>query len=863
MDTEQLLTNVQKSLTRTMIERSLPSGGLPIAFRALLLSLGDRTIKQGDPFKTVMGFPIVGDTISKYYVAGDRPLGNDLASMSAEPFPLITSHTGTDATMEKIQKLTSFKDKMTGSTTGLRYMIVQFTKLGAEYMKYMEYFPKTYSITNNSLVPINIKSHIPAELFKTTVFRTLGKGANMYPLNPSEVFYTMYQLLEEGYDIPVSQLRHFRGFDLGNKLNTIYMKPESLASLFDIGISTFVERVSVTIDIENGRVLFHSHPSKYYGETFVNNVQKQVKRSNYVIGHIYFDPERPPISEVSSGILLEYSNVRFATDDIQQLQLEIEAALSNELFVEYHHYAQQSEVGIVDNIEVDLKIVSKSVRESMIDAIENFREIKRLQYQSEIDKIEEELKENIIKEKVTRPYLSRKIQSLLLEPNDVRIYGLKEFVDEKHKEDPDLYPDITVAEIRDYVWVSNSNDILANLNNSGHERYKALIERQLKEIERLKEKLKEENITEEIKQVYYSLSTIKDFYRKSPVEFLNDSLDIESRELLLEATDLLGQAQGVLPHKVHYFPNYPLSTTLGENLPKDFRPLYTVRTPWIAYQSDGYIDGIKAEYLPDITSENLYFNTNPSQFVAPLGRHGLYLTNQGYIGIWYKPDAEGYNSLELLPNDYVIDFIDITDMVDWETKKVIADKKVVIVKNLGVSVVDLQRLLDIHFDRGNLMYVPNKAYIEVSALEVVDSESELSNMYIFSYDLKTYISLSYLKEEKPPLREKYYLNYIISGYKKAYLDGIHIPISVLNHIVGTSLKEGVHPIDYEYPEGIDKYITILKDRLEDNEERDINQLQSKMMDVVNNCKQTGELGDKYFFKLYPYTFVRELRGRER
>ena len=81
LNTEHLVNNVQKSLTRAMIERSLPSGGLPIAFRALLLALGDRTIKQGEPFKTVMGSTIVGDTMSKYYVAGDKPLGNDLASM--------------------------------------------------------------------------------------------------------------------------------------------------------------------------------------------------------------------------------------------------------------------------------------------------------------------------------------------------------------------------------------------------------------------------------------------------------------------------------------------------------------------------------------------------------------------------------------------------------------------------------------------------------------------------------------------------------------------------------------------------------------------------------------------------------------
>ena len=125
MNTEKLLDHTLVSLTKSMIERSLPSGGLPIAFRSLLLTLSDMTIKQGDNFKTVNGTSVVGESVSKYYVAGDRPLADDIASMSAEPFPLITSHSGTDITMEVKQQLTSFKNKVTGTTTGLRYMILQ------------------------------------------------------------------------------------------------------------------------------------------------------------------------------------------------------------------------------------------------------------------------------------------------------------------------------------------------------------------------------------------------------------------------------------------------------------------------------------------------------------------------------------------------------------------------------------------------------------------------------------------------------------------------------------------------------------------------------------------------------------------
>lgn len=844
MNTEKLLDSVQQSLTKTMIQRSLPSGGLPIAYRGLLLSLAEDTILKEEPFKIVNGTTVVGNTIAKYYVAGDRPLAEDLANMSAEPFPLITSHAGTDITMEVAQSLTSFKNKVTGTYTGLRYMLLQLSKLGREYMRYIEHQPKTYSMTNDRKVNINFQSHIPAELFRSTNFRTLGRGANMYPLNPSEIFYTMYQMIDKGYDIPVSELEDFKGFDLGDKLNTIYMKPESLASLFDIGIASFVERVHVDVDISLGKVYFKSFHSRYLGETFVRNVQRAIERNDYSIGNVRFDEKTSPVSSVSENVFLEYSNVRFFSIDREQVIRELENSLYPQLLVQYHHYAHRCETIIEDNIEKDIEITSRSVREVLIDCIKNFKVIKKNQYKSEIDELEEELAENIIREKVTRPYLREKIQSLLLSPNDVRVRELKKFVDEKHAEDPDKYPDISEQEIVEYVWIGTGNNVLANLNTEGHMKYLSLIKSQLHRIDLLKEKMKDENIKEEIKEEYLKLSKLDDFKRKSPVLFVNDSLDIRRRELLVEAKDLVVKSELELPTKIHYYPNVPLSKTIGENLPKDYIPTYTTKARTVVSQYEKMANLNYAVSLPD-TMKLAELNTIafPSHFVCPAGKTGIYITQRGYIGIF---DSKKDKFINLVVDDFVKDFI------VFDSKKDLG-KQVVLLKDRGMMLYSLDRLLKLNEEYGELRYAPNNVFLSIKSAEMIENEDELEEMYVFKYHPRTYVKLKYLKNMKN-LGEQYYLDEIVSGYKKAYINGIHMPISVVNHLADVNLKDGEHHIDYEYPENLDRYVIILKDVLEDNDPGDIEQLRQEMFQNIRE----NEMDDVQHFKLGGFVFIREV-----
>lgn len=177
MDTKELVNITQRNLTRAMMQRSVPSSGLPIAFRSLLLELGSRTILRGNPFDTFPATTIVGGVMSNYYIVGDESLNGDIASMSNEPFPLITPYRKPNSSLEdsEIDLVNTFKNNITGNALGLRYMMIRFSELGYEYMKNMKYFPKTMNMNNDKEIAMNIKSHIPVELFRTTVFRTQGK----------------------------------------------------------------------------------------------------------------------------------------------------------------------------------------------------------------------------------------------------------------------------------------------------------------------------------------------------------------------------------------------------------------------------------------------------------------------------------------------------------------------------------------------------------------------------------------------------------------------------------------------------------------------------------------------------------------
>ena len=845
METSELVKKTQENLTKSMMIRSAPSGGLPIAFRSLLLALGEYTIMRGEPFDVVPANRLIGKVTSKYYIAGEGSLGKDIASMSDEPFPLITPYrkSSTLDTDVSVDKVSSFKIKSSGGSTDHRYQMVQLSRLGFEYLKNMKYFPKTYDITNNELVGINIKSHVPAELLRTTVMRTTGKGADMYPMNPAELFYTMYQMIDN-YDIPVEELHAFKGFDLGNRNLTVIMKPEALVSLFDIGVCSFSTKINYDIDFDNETIVFRSFPYGITGNVFIAQIDRIVNRKKGDFGAFRVN-SKDISAHYTNDVAVMFKNVRFLTHDINEVKIALESNFFKQIYANLYHFSHDVSVDIDDEkkLETGYELRSRSVREVLIECIENYKTIMASRYDGEIQEIEEKIKHYRVFEKVTRPYLAKHIQELLLDP--LRVHKLKQYADMYHQQDPEQYPEITLEEIENYVWVRNSNNVLANLDKQGYQHYARLIADSLKEIDRLK-KMKE-NIVNEAKNLFLELSQVPEFQRKSPVKFINNTLGID-KERLLDFVSIFKNSD--IKRKYHYYGLSGVTYSRGPNLHKDYVPLYTIYNPErLLIQEGNMITKISANMINPIDKGVIGSNV---KLVLPDKSIGLYLTNYGRLGVFNRLVEGSQLGEPLLDGEHLVDFISLSDSVNKNTLEAYTNQLVLLVKDNYLSVIPLREVMKEWIDKGAFVTDP---YLDVRSMELLDDESELKSIYLWNNTVSEFIPIGNIewKNFKTKLNIHYNPYYLI-GKKEAYLNGIYLPTSVLNKLLGTNLISRKFNIDYSLPEGAEKYIAYVTEDYQDMDKL------KELLDV-----KVAQLESQYHFKfkndiskLACISFIREI-----
>lgn len=859
MRTDELVRKTQLELTEKMMLRSTPSGGLPIAFRSILTALGDKTIMKDNPFATFPAPTITGAVQDNYYIAGDSPLGEDIASMSHEPFPLVTPYEKPSVNSNEYEAVSSFKSRVSGRSMAPRYMMVQFSPLGYEYMRNMKYFPKTYNMANDRLVGLNIKSHIPAELLRTTTFRTQGKGADMYPMNPSELFYTMYEMLEYGEDIPVEKLTAFRGFDLGSPNLTVYMKPVALKTLFDIGISKFTAKIKYEFSIQHKSIVFKSFPYKMSGVVLEQRLSNLIKRKKGDFDAFQVYAEGISIHPLEDKALA-ISGVRFKTLDESRITKAIEILMYELIYFEYSHFAHEVDVVIENKIEQRYKLESRSVRETLIQCIQNYKDITKVKYQEEIDEIEDRIKENRIYEKVTRPYLAPHIQALLLSNDYDRNHELKAIADEYHKKDPNEYPEITIEEIKDYIWKRKGNDIVANLNKSGHEMYKNLIEGDLRLIEELKRKLDPENIIKEAKDLYLKLAKDKRYARKSPVKFVNNALDLTTKERLIDYVNL--QDLGYIKTKVQVYGGQGILSTRGENLPQDALPHYTIKeipNKKIITQEDNQFVTLSADGVARYGKQG-GFQGNQIRFATREDSVGIMLTNLGRLRLHRYPLPSNLSKgLAFLPNEHAIDFINLQNHFDYKTQTVKKDSKVLIIKK---TCIIKDTLSNLYQNLNDKEWAPPIEYQNITAIELYSDEDELRKMFIWSNTNKTFVRFGDIDWDfingKGNLSEHYNPYYIISGNKKAYVDGIHLPINIVNSLLQVDLDSTKFKYDYGVPNEANKYIVHISHLEEEMSE--VNK--SNILEILNNKQSKeinrGELSRKGFYQLAGIAFIREI-----
>ena len=843
----------QSALTRAMMVRSAPSNGLPIAFRSLLLELGNRTIMNDTPFETYEADTIMGGVVSKYYKAGNQSLEGDIASMSDEPFPLITAYQKRDqiAIDAGLDVVSSFKNKQSGNSTASRYMMIQFSELGFEYMKNMKYFPKVMNMNNNQEVPLHIKSHVPAELFRTTVFRTQGKGADMYPMNPAEVFYTMYEMIEHGYDIPIEQLTAFRGFDLGSPHITVYTKPEALYSLFNIGICSFTSRVSYEIDYNTNTLIIKSFPYKLKGVTYDAQVEAILKRNDYRFSSFTANPTGVSIHS-SKNEALKMSGLIFHTRDESAIRKDIEAHFFKQLFQNHYHFAHEVDIEIENKIESRYTLKSKSVRETLITCIENFKEITSIKYQGQIDEIEEQIKVLRIYEKSTRDYIADHIHRLQRVPG--RESELKRTLDQLRAEDPEKYPEFTLEEISEYIYVRNGNNILANLDIRGSQYYKDKISSELKRIEALKEKLKPENIIKEAKDTYLRLSKNPNFQRKSPVVFINSQVSLDAREKLIDYVSTF--QKGKVQTKTHYYGGSTILRTSGENLPEQYTPTYTLKLrKEYLYQEGRVLRSLYGNIAPYLDSPMGYVSGD-MKMIHPVGEQGIYLTNLGRVGVADKHNAkDGETGYPLASMEYFIDFIPINEYLKLNLNKV----GLMLVNKANLRVIPLQEILEDHARLKDLTALGK--YDDTTAIEIVEDINDISGNYLWNASAGEFIDVSTVNwaSLKFPLGEHYHPYIIYSGNRKAYINGIHVPIEILSEMFSMNFKRGRFIQYMEIPAEFKSYIAYISPRKEENSEEEMQSLSYLISDRLNTAITAGTIAKRgRTSALATFSFIREI-----
>lgn len=859
MNTKELVQLTQSTLTKAMMIRSAPSGGLPIAFRSILLELGSKTILADNPYETFPATQIVGGVTSNYYVTGDAPLESDIASMSNEPFPLITPYMKVDVNSQdsSMDFINSFKNSITGNSLQLRYMMVQFSRLGFEYMRNMKYFPKTMNMNNNKEIAMNIKSHVPAELFRTTMFRTQGKGSNTYPMNPAEIFYTMYELLERGYDLPVEKLSAFRGFDLGNRNVTVYMKPEALYSLFDIGICSFASKIDYDLDYGNSKIIIKSFPYDIYGKVYYNQVESLLVKNNYVFNTFRVDPTGVSIHG-DENFAIEIKIQNFFTRDENMIRADIEANFFKNLYSTHYHFAHEVDVEVENKNEVGFSLKSRSVRDTLVRCIENFKEVTAHKYQVQIDELEEKIKVLRIYEKATRPYIAQKIRELLLENDSVRVNELKRFTDEFHQQNPDEYPEFTTEEISNYIWVSKGNDVIANLNRRGHDYYRSQIESELRAIDGLKEKMNAKSIIEEAKQTYLKLSQLNEFKRKSPVKFLNGSISLDAKEKLLDYVSIF--EKGKINSKIHYYGGSTVLKTSGENLPAQYQPSYTIRDKRnLLYQEGRYLRKLLPNLVPYMDNK-LGYIAGDIKLLIPEDEVGIYLTNFGRVGItdiMYPRDYEvGY---PLLEGEFFLDFIPVTGHVNTRTYMAKSKAKLLMTSNEEIKIITLEEFLEDYRLYRDLTRLAK--YDSTLAIEIIEDESDLQYMYIWNRTSKKFVRLSDVnwKDLGFALGEHYYPNAIYSGNKKIYLDGIHVPVNILSKVLGIEFKKANFVEYIDLPLEFKSYIAYISANEKDNSDAEIENLKSAIEERRKNLVASELVKDNdVLSSIATCQFIREI-----
>ncbi|MEO2202450.1 DNA gyrase subunit A [Paenibacillus pabuli] len=387
--------NTKAYAEKVNFDRAMPysSDGNKPVFRFIMESIFQLTGKNKN--LPVKASKVNSNVIGDYHPHGDAGVHEALADSMKDYVSLIDGP--------------EIAPRTTTTTKAARYVDVNFTPLGMEYMsnRHMAAEGESYSGVK---MPLSFRPRFPYQLMRSSFSIGVGFEGLELPWNPVEVIeaqIAMIKARKENRQVSTEELAQIlKGPDL-YKNHTAYMSTESLHSLIDGGIGSIT--VVAKIDVQGKEIIIRETPYREHSPNVAESIRNKArafhankstynpKNRNMIRGLIDISGEKQPAKDFSQGEDIKIVCYMDGSVPAERLlnDLYSKTNLKRAYLMKY--------VQIVEDEDGNKLIALVPLRSIISSTIDNNIEFYQQKYQAEIDKLEREFVVNIAMEKATRP----------------------------------------------------------------------------------------------------------------------------------------------------------------------------------------------------------------------------------------------------------------------------------------------------------------------------------------------------------------------------------------------------------------------------------------------------------------------------
>lgn len=374
--------------------------GLKDSNRSILTSLARGAKFTKDPVPAVK---LISDVQSQYKEGTDRVVEKNLNRFASISYPLIV------ATSNKNGKVAGY-NRISGKFAAARYINFSLTDLGVYVFKYRKYFDTVKSTVGDIDKFTHIKTPLPLGLLIPQINIADGISVKVPNLKFSEVVDALVEHIRKNKQTTTEDLaKHITGFETGEDA-IILSSNQALYDLIERGVSKCVSIYPVKF--YEDMILIKELPYRMTGNAMKGQFNELHKKLPKDGGFESFRVKRVR-NEMSEEALIVIDiaiNRGFTMDDVKR---------------EVYAKTYLSENIVYENVCVDVDkenpLTIKSVRQILDYHVDLGLELKRLEIQDQIKRLEERKVEADFMEKLTRPVMAKIIGSTAAEPKRNRL----------------------------------------------------------------------------------------------------------------------------------------------------------------------------------------------------------------------------------------------------------------------------------------------------------------------------------------------------------------------------------------------------------------------------------------------------------